>query len=1000
MPLLFWLDCLTYFLATIIAASLTMMVWGANPKHALNRFFALFTMSAGMWTALALMLRLALWLEKGNPNLLAELGALFFTMMGPLLLMFTSRYVGRSTRQTDLAAILGLLALVLISVPLFRHQLVYNYTLDINGTTHSDLSAWTKILAFLPISYLIWSLILFWQERHRTGELYLAFSVLILLAGLIVGGILDIRFPILSFATFLSISTLGYGVVSRQLFNPLREKNITLQREIAERIRVVEALRESEERYRSLFANNHSIMLLIDPETADIVDANPAACSFYGYSKEELINKKITDINTLSNEQVFQEIERVKLEKRQHFLFRHRLASAEIRDVEVYSGPIKVNGRSLLYSIVHDITKRKQAEQALRDEYSFRTSVIERAAEGLCVCHDVAEYPHIEFTVWNDRMIEITGYTVEEINRNGWYQTVYPDPEIQAQAQERMGRMRYGDDLHAEAWEIARADGEKRVINITTSILQTGDGKTHVLALMDDVTEQKQAEEALRQSEERFRTLVDSMDDIVYTLDYEQRHVGVFGRWLEKQGATPDIFLGKTAREILGDEAAPVHEEANQRALAGKNVVYEWSLETSEGVQYYQTSVSPLRDSKDTIVGIVGVGRDITQRKQAEEALLRASRMETAVTLAGGIAHKVNNLMTAALGYSELLKTQLVKQTNVTKILNTISEASRQTSELAQQMLAFARGGQYQPQMMNLNDAIQSVLQFQQRSWPASIYIETNFGPDLWNVEADPTQISQIVLNLLTNAVEAIENDGHITIITENIMVDKSQPSQHPDLKPGPYICLSVQDTGYGMETEILTRVFEPFFTTKFQGRGMGLAAVYGIVNNHGGIITATSQPKQGTLFKVYLPAIQEEIHLPKPKSKKVAAPTRTGQKEQTILIAEHEEMILDMLREMVELWGYQILVAHNGQEAVEITQTFDGEIHLTILDLGIPKSNGAEAYPLLMKARPDMKVILYSGYELDETAQALLDAGASAFIQKPFQLNILKTEIRKALND
>jgi hypothetical protein len=255
----------------------------------------------------------------------------------------------------------------------------------------------------------------------------------------------------------------------------------------------------------------------------------------------------------------------------------------------------------------------------------------------------------------------------------------------------------------------------------------------------------------------------------------------------------------------------------------------------------------------------VGVGRDITQRKQAEQALLRASRMETAATLAGGIAHKVNNLMTAALGYSELLKTKLGKQTNVTEILDTISEAAQQTSDLAQQMLAFARGGKYQLQVMNLNDTIQSVLQFQQRSWPASIHIETDFDPDLWNVEADPTQMNQIILNLLTNAVEAIENDGRITITTENIMVDKSLASQYPDLKPGSHICLLVQDTGYGIESETLTRVFEPFFTTKFQGRGMGLAAVYGIVDNHGGCITVTSQPKQGTLFKVCLPATQIE---------------------------------------------------------------------------------------------------------------------------------------------
>jgi signal transduction histidine kinase len=222
--------------------------------------------------------------------------------------------------------------------------------------------------------------------------------------------------------------------------------------------------------------------------------------------------------------------------------------------------------------------------------------------------------------------------------------------------------------------------------------------------------------------------------------------------------------------------------------------------------------------------------------------------------LAGGIAHRVNNLMTAVLGNAELLKIDPMDYGETMTRLDTICQSARQAGDLAEQLVAFAQGGKYQPRRMDLNMVAQGVLHAQERDWPSRVQVKLDLDPDAWQVNADLAQMSQVVLHLLTNAVEALEDGGRITVATRNVQI---RPGVYADVEPGPYLCLSMQDTGCGMDAEVQARVFEPFFTTKFQGRGMGLAAVYGIVKNHGGHISVHSEVGRGTTFTVYLPAVQ-----------------------------------------------------------------------------------------------------------------------------------------------
>jgi CheY-like chemotaxis protein len=310
-------------------------------------------------------------------------------------------------------------------------------------------------------------------------------------------------------------------------------------------------------------------------------------------------------------------------------------------------------------------------------------------------------------------------------------------------------------------------------------------------------------------------------------------------------------------------------------------------------------------------------------------------------------------------------------------------------------MLAFAGGGKYQPRIINLNDTINEVMQLwiERHAVPADIRLLRHLAPDLWRIQADTAQISQILVNLLTNALEAMSDSGQITISTSNIMMTEPSGS----LRSGPYICLTVQDTGSGMSEGVRSKVFEPFFSTKFQGRGLGLPAVYGIVQNHNGEVDIHSQPGQGTTVTVYLPTLlplEQDKAQPLPRAPEVVA---VG--AETILIIEDDEAVRQVTQLMLKKLGYQVLTARSGIEAVELVQRQDGKIHLALLDMEMPVMNGSKTYPLLTQARPGMKVIVYSGHELDASVQVLLDAGVRAFINKPFDLRTLAAEVRRVLD-
>ncbi|MBN1580307.1 MAG: PAS domain-containing protein [Anaerolineae bacterium] len=546
------------------------------------------------------------------------------------------------------------------------------------------------------------------------------------------------------------------------------------------------------------------------------------------------------------------------------------------------------------------------------------------------------------------------------------------------------------------------------------------------------------AEKALQRSRERLELALEGAGEGMWDLDTQTgrlylspRSCAILGfepaevepnvRWWADRIHPQDAERVRLTVRAHQEGKTPYYETEHRVKM--KSGEWKWILDRGKVVERDEQG-QPLRE--------VGTHLDITERKQAEEALIRASRLEATATLAGGVAHDFNNLMVGVLGYADLLKIELEGQGDDSRwpdtcmMLDTISASARKANVLAQQMLAFARGGKYRPQVIDLNDSLRQVVSAWGRTLPGTIQLVQEASPDLWPVQADPTQMGQVILNLLTNAVEAIEGDdtrlsctgerrsGQITIGTSNRALSQADIARERlacfDLKPGDYVCLSVQDTGCGMDEEVQARIFEPFFTTKFQGRGMGLAAAYGIVDHHGGCIAVYSQEGQGATFQVWLPA-QRSLAVEdaasttyssdRPSPTAVVEPSgraRVSPCTATVLVIEDDAAVRQLIIRVAGRLGCNVLAASNGREAVDIARGYEGEIHLAILDMGMPDMGGPETYPLLVEAHPEIKVILCSGYEMDDAAQALLDAGASAFMAKPFQMSTLEDELLKVL--
>jgi two-component system cell cycle sensor histidine kinase/response regulator CckA len=523
-----------------------------------------------------------------------------------------------------------------------------------------------------------------------------------------------------------------------------------------------------------------------------------------------------------------------------------------------------------------------------------------------------------------------------------------------------------------------------------------------------EITERKRVEEALRESEEKYRTLIERMSEGLLQVDNDDVIQLVNDRFCEMVGYSRDELVGKAAFELLWQENDQEFAEEEHPFTSEILDQREIQLKKKSGeIIWVQIGVAPVVDADNKVIGSVIIHTDITERKRAEETrakledqLRQSQKMEAVGTLAGGIAHDFNNLLTAIMGYSGLALDELPPDDPRYNDIQGIQKTAQRAADLTRQLLAFARRQVVEPRILDLNELILNMGKMLRRliGEDIELVILPDSNPGL--VKVDPGQFEQVLVNLAINARDAMPNGGKLIIETANVILDLDYIREHAEVIPGEYVMLAVSDNGVGMTEEIKFHIFEPFFTTKEvdRGTGLGLATCFGIVKQSNGHIWVYSEPGQGTTFKVYLPRVDKE----KPdflfRYKEFSDLPRGSE---TVLLVEDEEAVRNLVGRILREQGYRLLVAANGNEALQLAQNQPNEnIHLVVADVVMPQMGGKALIDQLKMMRPDIKVLFISGYT-DKTIvhHGLLESGIP-FLQKPFSPDKLVRKVREVLDE
>ncbi|MEW6185715.1 MAG: response regulator [Thermodesulfobacteriota bacterium] len=515
------------------------------------------------------------------------------------------------------------------------------------------------------------------------------------------------------------------------------------------------------------------------------------------------------------------------------------------------------------------------------------------------------------------------------------------------------------------------------------------------------VRQLKQSEGLLKASEGKYRSLVESIPDIIFSLAMDGSFNYIGPRWEKTLGHEEKEVLGKYFIDFIPPEEHSyligVFKEVRNNKKNVENIRLQFRHKDGR-YRFFAGSAAPLLDEKGQVLGTMGIARDITEQKRLEEQLLQAQKMESIGTLAGGIAHDFNNLLGGILGYATFAKKKIAPQNPLYHSLQNIQRSAEQAAELIKQLLGFARKGKYQVKRINCNALVQNLIQFLKRTIDKRISLKVQLDPQLKLIEGDETQLQQSLINICLNARDAMPGGGTLTITTANHCPGDDFSLRQWGNPQGQYISIILSDTGIGMPPEIHGQIFEPFFTTKEPGRGtgLGLSMVYGIIHNHGGVIEVKSQPGYGTTFELILPALPDvtlsEIPSPEP------TPISSAGSE-TILIVDDEEMIRQLGADILEDMGYNILSASRGEEALEIYKARGNRIDLVILDVIMPGMDGKETFLALKALNPGIKVLLSSGYSTDGGVGEIIKKGVRGFIQKPYREEDLLRKVRELLD-
>ena len=750
-----------------------------------------------------------------------------------------------------------------------------------------------------------------------------------------------------------------------------------------------EQLKESEEKFR-MFSEASPIGIYI-VQDGIIRYINRMAAKLSGYSVEEVVD-------TLSPEDViFSDDIGALLETRQRLLsgeteaihYKARLVrkNKEILDIENYSSLIQYHGRPAIIGTMLDVGEQKKTErQLMESEEKFRT-LAEASVVGVYIYQD-GIYVYI-----NPRAAEIMGYTVEEsLGKLGPKDIVVPedmpflDIEIQKRLSGEVPRMHY--EVRA-----IRKD-KKRIFCDVYDALITYQGRPAIMGSFVDITSRKEAEEDLKESEQKFRMLTETSLVGVYVLqDYIFKYVNPVAAQMFGYSADEVIDKINPAQIVLPEDLPLVQENIRKRIsgeLETKHYEFRGITKDKRTVEIEIYGSRILYHGRPAIVGsvidITDRNRAIREKEKIQAQVFQLQKMEAIGIMTSGVAHDLNNILTVVQGHAELGIMRLNEKKPIQHDLEEILDATVKGTSLTHQLLLFGRKSPLELVPVNINAVVNNIQKMLIRLIKKNIVLSFELADNIWMIKADTGNIQQVIMNLVINAGDAIDGEGTITVKTENSVIDDDSSRKIPESHAGNYVCLTVTDTGTGIDQQIIHRIFEPFFTTKGKekGTGLGLSVVYGIAKQHNGWINVESTGGQGTTFKVYFPAVLTLQAEAVPESVSLKELYGNGER---ILLVEDEESMLNFVKIVLSENGYSVLAASSAEEAIKIFKRENHKLDLLFSDVVLPDSNGVRLAEELQFYKPELLCLLTSGYTDEKSQWALIRGKGYPFLQKPYTL-------------
>lgn len=791
-------------------------------------------------------------------------------------------------------------------------------------------------------------------------------------------------------------------MTDKPTYEELEKKVLVLEQEVADlrcpdhgkdRQQVEAAFRKSEQKYRTILDTMEEGYYEADLR-GTFTFWNKAECRIHGRTPEEMIglnNRNFTSPETAKKVyRVFNQVYKTGV-------------TAKVIDYETTRKDGKrimlETSASLLrnaagepigfYGISRDVTEKKKAELALRESEEKHRTILDSMEEGYYEINMEGN-----FTFLNKATCKTHGRSPDELMAMNYRE--FTAPETLKRFAPIINQIyTTGIPIQFVDYEVIRSDGTVVTLEVSISTIRDAQGKTiGFRGVTRDVTDKKKAEKNLKESEEKYRLLVENADE------------GIF---ISQDGRTK--FPNAKACALTGYNIYELADMAfvDLVHLKDKKMVEERQQEILEGRKKPDTSSFRMRNKDNEILWVelntialdwegrpatLNFLRDITPQKKIKAQLLQAQKMEAIGTLAGGIAHDFNNLLMGIQGNASLVLLDIESGHPHYAQLRGIEELVKNGAELTKQLLGAAKGGKYEVKPTNINTLIEKSSSLFGRT-RKEISIHKKLSKEIGYVEVDRSQIEQVLLNLYVNAWHAMPDGGELYLETQNVTLDEYYTKTYR-VKPGKFVRISVTDTGIGMDEPTRQKVFDPFFTTKKMGRGtgLGLASAYGIIGNHNGIINVYSEMGEGTTFNIYLPISKKKAE----KETQLSEQIHFG--AETILFVDDEDTIIEIGRRLLKRLGYNVITAKSGDEAIDIYRDKYAQIDLVILDMIMPGKGGGETYDQIKIINPSAKVLLSSGYSINGQAQKILDRGCKGFLQKPFNVADLSKRLRLVLEE